>query len=191
MIAFVRGRVFQTTNDSVILDVHGIGYRVFTPDARQYVLESELMLLTYQHVREDAILLYGFKDKETYELFIKLIDVKGLGCRSALNMLAVGKASRIIQAIDEGDTTFLKSCPGIGAKTAQQIVLDLKGKLVAPVETVKETINQDLVDAHDALIALGYKEMEIKSVLKEVSKQDYKTTDGAIRLALSYLIKRY
>ena len=190
MIAFVRGNVFQTTNDAVILDNHGIGYQIYTPDPKQYPLNSELLLYTYQYVREDAILLYGFKDKEAYDLFIKLIEVKGLGCKSALNMLSIGQVSKIIQAIDEGNTAFLKGCPGIGAKTAQQIVLDLKGKLVSTSLGSKEELSNELVDVHDALIALGYKESEIKSVLKEVSKQNYKNTDEAIRLALSYLIKR-
>ncbi|MGN1344345.1 MAG: Holliday junction branch migration protein RuvA, partial [Traorella sp.] len=127
MIAFVRGNVFQTMNDSIILDNHGIGYQIFTPDPKQYVLGSEVLLYTYQYVREDAILLYGFKEKEAYDLFIRLIEVKGLGCKSAMNMLSIGQVGRIIQAIDEGNTAFLKGCPGIGAKTAQQIVLDLKG----------------------------------------------------------------
>lgn len=190
MIAFVRGIVFQTMNDSIILENHGIGYRIFTPDPKQYGVGSEILLYTYQYVREDAILLYGFKEKEAFDLFIRLIEVKGLGCKSALNMLSCGQVSRIIQAIDEGNTAFLKGFPGIGAKTAQQIVLDLKGKLVTHHET-SEVMNQDLQDAHDALIALGYKESEIKSVLKEVMQQDYKNTDGAIRLALSYLLKRY
>ena len=105
-------------------------------------------------------------------------------------MLSIGQASKIIEAIEEGNVAYLKSCPGIGAKTAQQIVLDLQGKLVYHKEEVKETINQDLQDAHDALLALGYKASEVKSVLKEVAKKDYKNTDGAIRLALSYFLKR-
>ena len=190
MIAFVRGKVFSTTNDAVVIDVHGIGYQVFTPNPKQYPLQSDLLLHTYQHVREDAILLYGFNDRESFELFMKLIDVKGLGCKSALNMLSIGQASKIIEAIEEGNVAYLKSCPGIGAKTAQQIVLDLQGKLVYHKEETKETINQDLQDAHDALLALGYKASEVKSVLKEVAKKDYKNTDGAIRLALSYFLKR-
>lgn len=190
MIAFVRGNVYATTNDSIILDNHGIGYQIFTPDPKQYSLGSEILLYTYQYVREDAILLYGFKEHDTYELFLKLIDVKGLGCKSAMNMLSMGQSSKIIQAIENGDLAFLKSCPGIGAKTAQQIVLDLKGKLVSPKEEEKEKIDQNLQDAHDALIALGYRENEIKPVLKEVAKNDYKDSDGAIRMALSYLLKR-
>lgn len=190
MIAFVRGNVFATTNDAVVLDNHGIGYQIYTPDPKQYSLNSELVLYTYQYVREDAILLYGFKDMETFQLFLRLIDVKGLGCKSALNMLAFKEVNKIIQAIETGDLGYLKSCPGVGAKTAQQIVLDLKGKLVAPKEETKVEMNQDLLDAHDALIALGYRPSEIKSVLKDIAKQDYKNTDGAIRLALSYLLKR-
>lgn len=190
MIAFVKGIVFSTSNDSVVLENHGIGYRIFTPDPKQYALQSEILLYTYQYVREDAILLYGFKEHETYELFLKLIDVKGLGCKSALNMLSMGQVNKIVEAIEEGNLAYLKSCPGIGAKTAQQIVLDLQGKLVIHKDEDKEVMNQELLDAHDALIALGYKANEIKSVLKEVAKKDYKNTDGAIRLALSYFLKR-
>lgn len=190
MIAFVKGSVVMTTNDSVILDNHGIGYRIYTPDPKQYAYDSELLLYTYQYVREDAILLYGFKEYKSYELFLKLIDVKGLGCKSAMNMLSMGQENKIVEAIEEGNLAYLKSCPGIGAKTAQQIVLDLKGKLISSPQETKEVVNQDLQDAHDALIALGYKASEIKSVLKEVAKKDYKNTDGAIRLALSYFLKR-
>ena len=191
MIAFVRGNVFSTTNDAVILDNHGIGYQIFTPNPKQYAIDSEILLYTYHYVREDAVLLYGFKDHEAYELFLRLIDVKGLGCKSAMNMLSMGQTGRIVEAIENGDLSFLKSCPGIGAKTAQQIVLDLKGKLVSPKDTVKDTVDQNLQDAHDALIALGYRENEIRTVLKEVAKKDYRDTDGAIRLALSYMLKRY
>lgn len=191
MIAFVKGNVYATTQDAVIVENHGIGYQIFTPDPKQYALGSELLLYTYQYVREDAILLYGFQRHDDYELFLRLIDVKGLGCKSALNMLSMGQSARIVEAIENGDLAFLKSCPGIGAKTAQQIVLDLKGKLVSHQEESKEKIDDHLVDAHDALVALGYRESEIRAALKEVAKKDYKDTDGAIRLALSYMLKRY
>lgn len=190
MIAFVKGIVVKRGHDAVILDHQGIGFRIFTPDPLQYAEGEELLLHTYHHVREDAILLYGFKDLESYDLFLRLIDVKGLGCKSALNMLSVGRASRIIEAIENGDVAFLKGCPGIGAKTASQIILDLKGKLISQASKQEEIVDQNLLDAHDALLALGYKESEIRSVLKEVVKHDYKDTDGAIRLALSYLLKR-
>ena len=191
MIAFVKGSVYGTTNDALILENHGIGYQIFTPDPKQYAIGSEVLLYTYQYVREDALALYGFKEHETYELFLRLIEVKGLGCKSAMNMLSMGQISRIVEAIEQGDLTFLKSCPGIGAKTAQQIVLDLKGKLVSPKDDSKEAVDQNLQDAHDALLALGYREQEIKSVLREVAKSDYKNTDEAMRIALSYLLKRY
>lgn len=190
MIAFVRGIVAATTNDTLILENHGIGYQIYTPDPKQYALGSELLLHTYQHVREDALLLYGFKEVEAYALFLRLIEVKGLGCKSALNMLSFGQVSKIVEAIENQDLSYLKSCPGVGAKTAQQIVLDLKGKLAAVPQEEKKIMNQDLQDAHDALLALGYKPGEIKSVLNEISKKDYKDTDGAIRMALSVLLKR-
>lgn len=190
MIAFVKGKVFSTSNDSLVLDNQGIGYRIYTAFPQQYRLGDELLLLTYQHVREDAIALYGFATQDQYDLFLRLIDVKGMGCKSALNVLANSSVSMLVNAIESGDVAYLKSMPGIGAKTAQQIVLDLKGKLVMHEENNTDEMSDDLVDAKDALIALGYKASEVRSVLKEVMKQDYKNTDGAIRLALSMFMKR-
>lgn len=190
MIAFVKGKVFSISNDSVVLDNQGIGYRIYTAMPQQYVIGDELMLLTYQYVREDAMQLYGFASQEQYDLFLRLIDVKGMGCKSAMNVLASASVGNLVEAIENGDVAFLKTMPGIGAKTAQQIVLDLKGKLVLHEENLKEEMDADLIDAKDALIALGYKANEVRSVLKEVKKQDYKNTDGAIRLALSMFMKR-
>lgn len=190
MIAFIKGIVFSIASDSLIIDHQGIGYRIFTPSPTQYQLGEELMLLTYQHVREDAILLYGFSTQEQYDLFLRFIDVKGMGCKSALNVLANSSVSMLVNAIESGDVAYLKTMPGIGAKTAQQIVLDLKGKLVLQEEMNKDDLKDDLIDAKDALIALGYKPSEVRSVLKEVAKQDYKNSDGAIRLALSIFMKR-
>ena len=190
MIAFVKGKVFSISNDSVVLDNQGIGYRIYTAMPQQYVIGDELMLLTYQYVREDAMQLYGFASQEQYDLFLRLIDVKGMGCKSAMNVPASASVGNLVEAIENGDVAFLKTMPGIGAKTAQQIVLDLKGKLVLHEENLKEEMDADLIDAKDALIALGYKANEVRSVLKEVKKQDYKNTDGAIRLALSMFMKR-
>lgn len=192
MIAFVKGTVFQTNKDSVILENNGIGYQIFTPNPKTLVYGSELMLFTYQHVREDAILLFGFAKQEEYELFMRLIDVKGLGPKTAVNILSVASASSLIDAIEKNDVAYLKSMPGIGAKTAQQIVLDLKGKLVLQDDkkAISTEMNDILQDACDALLALGYKQSEINKVLKEVSLMEYQSVDEAIRLALNCFMNR-
>lgn len=189
MIAFIRGVVFNTLNDSVIVDVHDVGYVVFTSQPRTYTIGKSVFFYTYHHIREDANQLYGFTTKEDFDLFLRLIDVKGLGCKSALNMLSGSTANKVIEAIEKGDVTFLKGMPGIGAKTAQQIVLDLKGKLVLKDEE-SEIVDDLLNDARDALLALGYKANEIKSVLAIVALKEYKSSDEAIRLALTEFMKR-
>lgn len=193
MIAFIRGSVFRTLKDYVILDNNGIGYQIFTPNPQSLVYGSEVTLYTYQHVREDAILLFGFAKWEEYELFLRLIEVKGLGPKTAVNILSVSSAAKLVEAIENNDVAYLKSMPGIGAKTAQQIVLDLKNKLIVIEESIsgkKEVLNDSLQDANDALLALGYKQTEINKVLKQVSTMEYANSDEAIRLSLGLLVNR-
>ena len=129
MIAFVNGIVKIIRSDRVVLDVHGVGYEVYLANALSQKKDEELFLYTYQHVREDAILLFGFLKEEDYEVFMRLINVKGIGPKTAQTMLSVCSGKEMIEAIENDDIKRLKSLPGIGAKTAGQIVLDLKGSL--------------------------------------------------------------
>lgn len=192
MIAFIRGKVFQTKKDSVVIDNQGIGYQIFMPNPQTLVYGSEVLLYTYQHVREDAILLFGFQSMVEQELFMRLIEVKGLGPKTAINILSVGSVNSLMEAIEKNDVVYLKSMPGIGAKTAQQIVLDLKGKLVIQenVKQVSSELNEILTDTSDALLALGYKQLDINKVIKEVSLKEYHNVDEAMRLALALLLNR-
>ncbi len=191
MIAFVRGIVFLTRKDSVVVDHQGIGYEIIVPNPKTYTYGSEVMFYTYQHVREDAIQLFGFASLNEYDLFIRLIDVKGLGPKTAINILSVASVNALVQAIENNDVAYLKSMPGIGAKTAQQIVLDLKGKLVLhEQQQSSEPMSDVLHDASDALLALGYKNTEINKVMKEIVKMDIKSSDEAIRIALGLLLNR-
>ena len=130
MIAFVNGVVRIIRSDRVVLDVHGVGYEVYLANALSQKMGDELFLYTYQHVREDAILLFGFLKEEDYEVFMRLINVKGIGPKTAQTILSVCW-EKMIEAIENDDIKKLKSLPGIGAKTAGQIVLDLKGKFVS------------------------------------------------------------
>lgn len=190
MIAFVSGIVRLIRTDSVVLDVYGVGYEVFISNALTQKIGDELFLYTYQHVREDAMLLYGFIKQEDYEVFMRLINVKGIGPKTAQTMLAVCPGSKMIQAIEEDDVKLLKSLPGIGAKTASQIVLDLKGKFVS-VETKEETISNPVwKETQEALVALGYKVNQLTGVRKELANKTDLNVNEMLRMALAILAKR-
>lgn len=190
MIAFIKGIIHSYSNDSLIIENNGIGYRVYISNPHAVSLNTEVILYTYQHVREDAITLFGFTSMEEHDLFLQLISVKGVGPKTALGMLGVCPAKNMIAAIENNDVKVLKGLPGIGAKTASQIVLDLKGKLVEEVSEIEIKENEQLQEAIEALKALGYKSAEINGIKKELSLQEGKTTDQYIRLALGILAKR-
>lgn len=190
MIAFIKGIIHSYSNDSLIIENNGIGYRVYIASPQVLQLHSDVILYTYQHVREDAITLFGFTTMEEHDLFIQLISVKGVGPRTALGMLGVCPARVMIQAIEENDVKTLKSLPGIGAKTASQMVLDLKGKLVEETLEIAIQENIALVEAMEALKALGYKNSELGSIKKELSLEEGLTADAYIRRALTMLAKR-
>jgi Holliday junction DNA helicase RuvA len=189
MIAFISGRVHSFALDWVIIDNQGIGYRVFFNHPEALSLNQQVSLYTYHYIREDEQSLYGFLSIDEYDLFVKLISVKGLGCKTAAGILAASNFQRIVTAIEVADVTYLKTMPGVGAKTASQIILDLKGKLVA--EHTKEQIsNPALSDAVEALKALGYKASEISSIQKDLMLSDAQTSEDYIRLGMRILLKR-
>lgn len=190
MIAFIKGVIHSYSNDSLIIENQGIGYRVYVANPQVVKLQEETILYTYQHVREDAITLFGFLSMEEHDLFLRLISVKGVGPKTALGMLAVCSANEMILAIEQDDVKKLKSLPGIGARTASQIVLDLKGKLVAQESEDIPIQNAQLQEALEALKALGYKASEVMSIKKELCTIEGKTTDQYIRQALTILAKR-
>lgn len=190
MIAFIKGIIHSYSNDSLIIENNGIGYRVYISNPQAIRLNTEVTLYTYQHVREDAITLFGFTTMEEHDLFLQLISVKGVGPKTALNMLAVCPAKQMIEAIEQNDVKLLKTLPGIGAKSASQIVLDLKGKLVEEVVEIETKENAELLDAIEALKALGYKNAEINSIKKELNEDLNMKSDQYIRKALSILAKR-
>ena len=160
MIAFVKGTVYSFGLDHVIIEtVSGIGYKVYYNHSQPLTLGQNILLFTYQQIREDAHVLFGFVRKEELELFEKLISVKGLGPKTALGILTAASYSQVVNAIEQGEVAFLKKMPGIGAKTASQIILDLKGKLVSTEES-KPVVNSKIMDAMEALKALGYKNAE-------------------------------
>jgi len=175
--------------DHVILDNNGIGYRINFMHPEVLTLNKEIMIYTYQHVREDELSLFGFISMDEYELFISLIAVKGLGPRTALNILASINSNELVKIIENNDINALKRLPGIGAKTASQIILDLKGKLIHN-DNDDTKIPDSLNDALSALKSLGYKTSEIQSLSKELIKQPDKTSEEYVKLGLQILLLR-
>ena len=189
MIACIQGIVRMIRNESVVLDVQGVGYEVFISQPLAQKLGEDLFLYTYQHVREDAILLFGFIKEEDYEVFMRLINVKGIGPKTALNMLGALNGKQMIEAIENDDIARLKALPGIGAKTAGQIVLDLKGKFVSVDAQEQSVENPIWKETQEALISLGYKANQLTGVKKELANNTELSTPQMIQHALRLLAK--
>lgn len=168
MYDYIIGTITTIKNNSVVVDNHGIGYLIYVANPYSYELGQEYKVYVYQHVMEDENSLYGFKTIEEKDFFLKLISVKGLGCKMALPILAVGSIDGIMDAIERENILYLKKFPKIGDKLARQIVLDLKGKL----EFIGVGLSDDEIkvesELKEALIALGYKEKEIIPVIAKV-----------------------
>lgn len=190
MIGFLRGTVFSLERGSLLLDVCGVGYRVIFSNFEKIHIGEEIFIYTYQHVREDDISLFGFLEKEDYNLFLQLITVKGIGPKTACSILASASSLAILTAIENGDAAFMKKLPGIGAKAASQIILDLKGKLIDVDNNKAKSAqnNRELEEAISALKSLGYKAGEIENILPKLTQQESSTQDY-LRLALSLLAR--
>ena len=184
MYSYIKGKIVDIESNYIVLENNNMGYLIYTANPYSFKLNVETVIFLYQYVREDEISLYCFKTKEEKEMFLKLIEVKGLGCKMALPMLANGAVDGIISAIESENINYLKKFPKIGDKVARQIILDLKGKLVSSNVDIKESNNEELMEA---LKSLGYKPADIKKVLTNVSKDD--TIENQIKEALKLLMR--
>ncbi len=201
MIGFLRGEVAYLYTDCVLLDVQGVGYRVYIADStrRQLHLHEQALLFTHMAVREDDITLYGFGTEEEYALFQQLISVSGIGPKVALGILSSITVASLCRAIQNKQAAVLTKLPGIGKKSAERLILELKDKLAFAHTTPEDADEGDLFDtgAEDtalgdiagetraALLSLGYSEQEITPVLRKVAKCE--STEAALKLALKEL----
>ncbi|MCI5774664.1 MAG: Holliday junction branch migration protein RuvA [Erysipelotrichaceae bacterium] len=190
MIAFIKGIVVAKNLDHIIVENNGVGYRIFFVQFDKVVVNQEACIYTYQHVREDEISLYGFSSQQDHDLFIKLISVKGLGPKTALNAFKISNAANIIKAIENNDLAYIKKLPGVGAKTASQIILDLKGKLVQDNQQANDEVSAAIQDAIDGLKALGYKPAEIQPVIKQLKASPGLSSDEYLKMGLQLMLKR-
>lgn len=184
MYAYIIGMISEIEPTHVVVDNQGVGFLIVTPNPYVYHLGETVKLFVHHHVREDQDTLYGFDSKEARHLFQDLISVSGIGPKSALSILASGKPDQIEYAIENQDVKFLTKFPGIGPKSAQQIILDLKGKL--DKKALEVGINQK-DEVQEALMALGYSTAELRKVLSKLDPS--LSTEKRIKQALQLMIK--
>lgn len=193
MYEYLTGLVTSVTPQYVVLEVSGVGYQLFVANPYRFQEDpaKKVRIYVYQAVRDDAITLFGFVDRAEKQLFLQLINVSGIGPKSALAILANPDHQGLIDAIANDNVGYLTKFPGIGKKTASQIVLDLKDKVAGMTSNTlltpaapAETDNPALQDALDALTALGYKEREVKRIKKQLLKTDANTTQEYLSQAL-------
>jgi holliday junction DNA helicase RuvA len=185
MYSYIIGKITHIESNYITLDNNGIGYLISTPNPYSFHIGEEHKVYIYEHVREDEHSLYGFKEKAEKDMFLKLIEVKGVGCKMALPMLATGSIDGIIDAIERENILYLKKFPKVGDKVAKQIILDLKGKfgIVTNIK-VKGSSNDELTDV---LRGLGYKQNDIIRILPNVDI--HKKIEDQIKEALKLLLK--
>ncbi|HEU5279756.1 MAG TPA: Holliday junction branch migration protein RuvA [Gaiellaceae bacterium] len=174
MIARLRGKPVANTPDGLVVDVGGVGYLVAASPSAVRAADgaAEVALHTYLHVREDALQLYGFADASERELFVQLLSVNGVGPKVALAIVSGSPAADLRRAIVLEDTARFQAIPGIGKKTAERIVLELKEKLgEAPAATSPAGGTQPHVIARDALVELGYSLGEAEVALARVDPE--------------------
>ena len=169
MIASLRGKILEKGANWLLLEVAGIGYRLKVAPALLSGLrmDGETFLYTYHHVREDAEDLFGFLSMDDLDLFESLLGISGVGPKSAMTIMSVGSADQVKKAIMTGDLATMTSVPGVGKKTAQKIILELKGQLVDADGS--SGVDSDVLDA---LVGLGYTAQQAKDVLKHVKSED-------------------
>ena len=182
MIAAIRGVVIARGADHVVVETNGVGYKVFVP---RHPSRDEVLLHTHQVVREDAQALYGFETREELALFDLLIGVSGVGPRAALSILSVARPAEVASAIASSDAAALARAPGVGKKTAERLIVDLRGKIgrVAGEPTSGASLATD-DDAHAALVALGYTASEASAALQEVLPRGRASTEERVAAAL-------
>lgn len=197
MYEYIKGILTKITAKYIVVETAGIGYllHVANPYAYSGKMNQEVQVYLHQVVREDTHLLYGFATEEEKQLFLNLISVSGIGPVSALAIIAADDNAGLVQAIESKNITYLTKFPKIGKKTAQQMVLDLEGKINldledAPAQSKAKASeeNQALEEAMEAMLALGYKATELKKI-KKFFEGTTDTAENYIKSALKMLVK--
>lgn len=183
MFDVIEGKVIDIEVNYVCISTSGIGFKVFVPNPYSFRLDEEVKVYLHNQIKEDEYSLYGFKSKEERNIFLKLINVKGLGPKIALPILAGSTVEGLVDAIERENVLYLEKFPKVGEKLARQIILDLKGKLVSK-ENSSSGVNDELIEV---LLSLGYKRPDINRVVKDVDGSI--SIESQIKEALKLLLK--
>lgn len=200
MYAYLKGELEDITEDGIVVEVNGIGYNVRIPKevvSQLPPLHYKVQIYTYTSVREDAMQLYGFLTARDLDLFKKLITVNGIGPKVAQGILSVLDADTLSFAIMAGDAKMISKAPGVGAKSAERIILDLKDKISLDVNSLSadskaDETNKNKTDivkneAVEALIALGYTQFEAAKAVSKVERSDDDTVEAVLKAAFKFL----
>ena len=204
MYAYLKGTLEEVTEDNIVVEVNGIGYNVKVSGTTVDMLPgmgNEVKIYTYTLVREDALSLYGFLTRDDLEIFKKLITVNGIGPKGGLAILSVMSADALRFAIMAGDAKAIAKAPGVGNKTAERVILDLRDKisledtlagLGTPAETAQSQGAQALdnvmkKEAIEALVALGYSASDATAAVKKVELTEDSTVELILKKALKYM----
>lgn len=202
MISYIKGILAEKLEDSVIVEAGGIGYRIYIPVSvlSELPRSGEIVkIYTYFSVREDSVNLYGFLSRQDLEMFRQLIGVNGVGPKSALGILSALNPDVLRLAVISGDAKAISKAPGVGSKTAQRIILDLKDKIKAedilsvgedmePAENTEISgVGEIGKEAADALTALGYSSSEAAGAVRKVSITETMTAEDVLKAALRHL----
>lgn len=200
MYAYIKGTIEEITEDNLVLEAGQIGYNIKISARTANALEgigSFVKIYTYTLVREDALNLYGFLTRDDLEIFKKLITVNGIGPKGGLAILSVMSADELVFAITAGDAKAISKAPGIGSRTAERVILDLKGKIsledaIMPkasvsVNALDSDAGTEKNEAVEALTALGYSATEALRAVRQVDAAENDSVEDILKAALKYL----
>lgn len=190
MFEYLAGLVTIVQPAYIVVECGGVGYKVYCPKPFDFEEGKKGRVYVEQVVRDTGISLYGFASEQDKELFLKLLSVSGIGPKSALAIMAAEDTESMASAIENGEVKYLTRFPGVGKKTASQIVLDLKGKLNSLAQKPKLAVSPELNDALLALAALGYSQREIDRISPKLAKMEDMTADQYIKEGLNLLLKK-
>ena len=186
MIYSIKGKVVERNESSVAIDLGNIAYEVFVPRPAIFIVGQESLVYTYEVLTQDDHCLVGFDSKKEKDAFLLLVSVKGIGPKTALSALSKTTPDELFSAIENSNAAFLKRLPGIGPKAAQQIILDLKGRLVE--KPLKKNAENRYPDVYGALKSLGFKTKEIEDAI-DALPDGVDKTEVALKTALRFLSK--
>ena len=184
MYRYIIGIIKEYGSNYVVAEANNVGYLIYVANPFSYEIGKDYKIYVYNHIREDECSLYGFKSNDELDLFLKLINVKGLGPKVASNFFATGSISGIVDAINRENILYLTKFPKVGEKLAKQIILDLKGKINIDVVSEDDNSIEELISV---LESLGYKTAEIKKIIGSIDQS--RSLEEQVKEALKLLLK--